>query len=253
MPTSAHQRSHDYDRIRKSYPSKVVTKISKSCSNHQHFLDVGTGTGILAFELLQYFKTGIGIDTSPERIKTAQTQKKTLGLARRVDYKVLSAEKTGYKAESFDLVTVAQAFHWLSKKQALKEFYRILKPGGTLVILWKYPNASTSLAKLANLCVPRLDRRDMKQQILETCLEGDFKRAGFALPELVQIQSKARYTALDWAKSITWAAGAGSAQMSPSLEEKYLQQLTSKVKQHAKNGVWETFENYLFIAKKPKS
>src|SRR5262249_2445017 len=35
-----------------------------------------------------------------------------------------------------DLVLCAQAFHWLRQREGLREFHRILRPGGRLALMW---------------------------------------------------------------------------------------------------------------------
>lgn len=42
----------------------------------------------------------------------------------------------GAKAESIDLISVAQAFHWFDLELTRKEFLRILKPNSPVIILW---------------------------------------------------------------------------------------------------------------------
>jgi SAM-dependent methyltransferase len=47
-----------------------------------------------------------------------------------------TAEATALEDRSVDFVTAAQAAHWFEREGARREFVRILKPGGWLVLLW---------------------------------------------------------------------------------------------------------------------
>jgi SAM-dependent methyltransferase len=47
-----------------------------------------------------------------------------------------AAENTTLADHSVDLLTSAQAAHWFDRDKAVREFQRILKPGGFLVLLW---------------------------------------------------------------------------------------------------------------------
>jgi len=46
------------------------------------------------------------------------------------------AEKTGLRSHTVDLITVAQAFHWMEVVPTKKEFARILKPEGHIILAW---------------------------------------------------------------------------------------------------------------------
>ena len=51
-------------------------------------------------------------------------------------------------SNSADAMLAAQCFHWFGTDQkALSEIYRILKPGGTLGIIWNLPDRSVSWIK----------------------------------------------------------------------------------------------------------
>ena len=53
------------------------------------------------------------------------------------------AEETGIEDASVDLVTVAQALHWLDHGRFFAEASRILRPRGLLAV-WGYSNATVS-------------------------------------------------------------------------------------------------------------
>ncbi|MFC0774040.1 class I SAM-dependent methyltransferase [Terrimonas alba] len=59
-----------------------------------------------------------------------------------------TAEATGLRSRSIDLITVAQAFHWMDIEASAKEFRRILKPGGHTVLAWNLQKTDTDFLRL---------------------------------------------------------------------------------------------------------
>ena len=55
---------------------------------------------------------------------------------KKVKWKKGSAEKIFLKNKSIDVITSASSFHWYNKKKCLKEFARILKKDGYLILAW---------------------------------------------------------------------------------------------------------------------
>jgi len=47
-----------------------------------------------------------------------------------------TAEATTLPDQSIDLITAGQAFHWFDRDSCRKEFMRILRPGGWVVLVW---------------------------------------------------------------------------------------------------------------------
>jgi SAM-dependent methyltransferase len=62
------------------------------------------------------------------------------------------AERLPCRNESFDLVTVAQAWHWFDPAAASAELARVLRPGGHACILWNFRDESVDwVAELSKI------------------------------------------------------------------------------------------------------
>ncbi|MBU6374487.1 MAG: methyltransferase domain-containing protein [Bdellovibrionales bacterium] len=249
-PQSPHDRSHDYNRIRKSYPPAVIRKIVHSCERRQAFLDVGTGTGILAFELAKHFEQSYGVDSNLQRIRVARSLNSELKPSDQIQFKISGAEGLPFSARKFDLITVAQAFHWFDHQKSLQEFHRVLRPGGILALLWKYPHPKTPLRRIAKRCIPNLRVRDMTDQLVRTVSDELLQGAGFQKARLWRYSSRFRYAFEDWATLMI-----GSPRETPdgSTDEENLQfraALKTAVHGKFKGGLWETFDSFLFITRK---
>lgn len=99
-----------------------------------HALEIGCGNGAATKLILQYLKpaTLIGIDPSPFFVEMAS---ETFKHERRVSFAVAEAASTGQPDAAFDLVIAHTVYsHLIDPERALSEAWRVLKPGGLLVI-----------------------------------------------------------------------------------------------------------------------
>jgi SAM-dependent methyltransferase len=80
--------------------------------------------------LARYFERVIATDASAEQIAQAEPDPK-------VQYRVADSASSGLADNSMDMVTVAQALHWLDLKAFYAEATRVALPGGAVVI-WGY-------------------------------------------------------------------------------------------------------------------
>ena len=93
--------------------------------NSTDILDAGCGTGF-NLNYLNEYGTVIGSDFSKEALKFCKIRKhKNLVQA---DTEILP-----FKSNTFDLITALDLLEHLNDIEALKEFYRVLKPNGYLV------------------------------------------------------------------------------------------------------------------------
>lgn len=99
-------------------------------------LDIGCGTGILSCRLAGIGDGYVvhGVDVSPCMIRVAQKRGKEH--CPRAQYQVGTAVRLPYSDGQFDLVCSCLLFHLLEdsdKEQALREVFRVLRPGGRYV------------------------------------------------------------------------------------------------------------------------
>lgn len=96
--------------------------------------DCATGSGQAARDLARYFTRVIATDASAEQIACAMP-------AANIDYRVAPAEASTIPHRSVDLVTVAQALHWLDHGRFYPEVRRVAVPGG-IIAAWSYGSFS---------------------------------------------------------------------------------------------------------------
>jgi len=137
--------AHRYDLLNhilsfgldKGWRLRVASETRKT--DCQKILDVCTGTGDMAIELCQQWKGQVrieAIDFSRELIEIGREKVKKAGLNGTISFKESNAEDLPYKDDLFDVTTITFGLrNIMNRIQALKEFYRVTKPGGLLICL----------------------------------------------------------------------------------------------------------------------
>lgn len=115
---------------------KKIVKILKS-KNPSTILDVATGTGDLAIELVKTnAKKIIGLDISKGMLNVGIDKIKHKNLNNTIEMVIGDSENLKYEDNFFDAVTVSFGVrNFESLDLGLREIFRVLKPNGSLVIL----------------------------------------------------------------------------------------------------------------------
>jgi SAM-dependent methyltransferase len=123
-----------YNRCRPDYPSAALDYVLEHCGlgPGSQLVDVGCGTGISSRQFAARGLRVLGIEPNADMRRQAEAEPEQ---RTSIEYLEGRAEATGLPQASADAVLAAQAFHWFAAAAALREFRRILKPGGWVVIL----------------------------------------------------------------------------------------------------------------------
>jgi SAM-dependent methyltransferase len=140
MPTSNatsrfSDRVENYVRYRPGYPAEALQALKDECGlRPDHVVaDLASGTGIWTRMLLENGNPVFAVEPNPEM---RQAGERLLAAFPRFTSVAGTAESTTLLDASVDFVTAAQAAHWFDRPRARREFLRILKPAGWLVLLW---------------------------------------------------------------------------------------------------------------------
>jgi len=128
-------RVENYVRYRPGYPKEVLQVLEKDCgiAPGQVVADIASGTGIWTHMLLENGNPVFGVEPNAEMRQAGEGLMASFPKFTSV---AGTAEATTLADQSVDFVTAAQAAHWFHRERARREFVRILKPAGWLVLLW---------------------------------------------------------------------------------------------------------------------
>ena len=121
---------------RPGYSKNVLTMIGRMVGMDRRdfsVADVGAGTGKLTEELAALGCTGYAVE--PNDAMRAEGEK-NIALVNKFTWRKGFAEHTNLPDRSVDWVLMGSSFHWANTEEALREFSRILKPGGYFTAIW---------------------------------------------------------------------------------------------------------------------
>jgi SAM-dependent methyltransferase len=119
-----------YATCRPRYPAELFAYLSDLAARHELAWDCAAGSGQATLPLGDGFRRVVATDVSGAMLDRAPRRPG-------IEYRVSRAEDSGLPDSSTDLVTVAQALHWLDIMPFYGEVDRVLAPGGILAV-WSY-------------------------------------------------------------------------------------------------------------------
>jgi len=141
-----------YARFRPGYPSAAVGAALPP--DARRVLDLGAGTGKLTESLVRRGLDVVAVEPLPGMLAELALRFPSVGAV------LGSAEAIPLRDAVFDCVLVGQAFHWFDRERALAEVARVLRPGGTLSLLWNHDDETDPLVRDVEAELNRIGRPD---------------------------------------------------------------------------------------------
>jgi 2-polyprenyl-3-methyl-5-hydroxy-6-metoxy-1,4-benzoquinol methylase len=108
--------------------ARRMKMLSGHLKHGMNVLELGCGTGLFTCELARSGADVVAIDVSPELLEIAKANSS----APNVRYEIQNAYQLRYPDAIFDSVVGSSVLHHLEIEDALREIYRVLKPGGAI-------------------------------------------------------------------------------------------------------------------------
>lgn len=125
-------KANSYDRARPTPPPALLDLLTQliRLPHPSLVVDLGSGTGLSTAIWGERAERVIGIEPNADMREAAVHNVGGYPYAAHIEYREGLAHQTGLPDECADIVTCAQAFHWMEPTVTLAEVARILRPGG---------------------------------------------------------------------------------------------------------------------------
>jgi SAM-dependent methyltransferase len=151
-------------------------------------LDVGCGGGRTIEKLAAMAPEGkvSGVDYATGSVAASRSRNRKLISAGRVSIELASVAKLPFEENSFDLVTAVETqYYWPNLQENMREILRVLKPGGTLLIVAEsYKHGRTEALQRPVMKILRSATLGVEDQ------RELFAAAGFAEVQIFEEKSK---------------------------------------------------------------
>src|SRR5258705_6288211 len=150
-----------YDQVRPSPPEAIADLLLQfaKLETAERVVDLGCGSGLSMMMWVGRTRSITGVEPYQDMRREAERRCSNLFPLRAVEWTSAEADATQIAAESVDIVTASQSFHWMNPETTLPEVTRILRPGGVFAAIdcdWP-PSVLPELELAYNECVANAD------------------------------------------------------------------------------------------------
>ena len=142
-----------------------------------HVLDVGCGGGRTVSKLCEMVGNGkvYGIDYSDLCIKKAEKLNHKSVLCGKVKLQKAPVSALPFDSDKFDLVTAVETYYfWPDKLNDLREIWRVLKPGGKIMLVFEMLKDKNDPEKWS-----KVEERLNIESVSREDIDGMLERAGY--------------------------------------------------------------------------
>lgn len=127
-----------YDRFISRFAKSTYISVEQLLKEDLHksdkVLEIGTGTGIIAFAVASHVREITALDSASEMIAVAKGKLTSTGI-NNITFQLGNANNTGLPDNYFDAVIASNVFHLLEAPElALREIHRVLKDTGKAIL-----------------------------------------------------------------------------------------------------------------------
>jgi SAM-dependent methyltransferase len=208
-----------YEEYRPPYPAEFFQAVAQrlALSRQQSLIDLGTGPGLLALGFAACAGRVVGVDPKPNMLAAARAAAARAGV--NVTFVDSRAEDLPDTINSFDVVTIGRALHWMDHSALGPLFARLVAHGGAIVVCASFSVHDGRNSWLADYNAARRKWSDAglllaadKGAQVHRNLGDVLGPAGFGVVETVRVETTQEISARDLAwRVLTFSSSSPAA------------------------------------------
>ena len=174
------RQAHTFDRFAETTDEQVAARFAAALGDagRGDLVDVACGPGVVTAAIAPRAASVVAFDATGEMLDKARARCAKAGLAN-VTFQCGNAESLPFEDARFDgVVTRLAIHHFADPQRALGEMFRVLRPGGTAVIVDVVSSEVPEESNLQN-AIERLRDPSHVRMLPASALDAGVARAGF--------------------------------------------------------------------------